>query len=190
MDSSTTTTPNTANGTEPGARTRYGKPLPPSWIPLYQKPLGTPTRRLRVVTIGAAVAGMGFAYKLQHEHKLTEEGIDGRDGPLVEHAIYEANGDIGGTWLVNTYPGVACDVPAHVYAFPFEVGLSKYFLPISHRPPGRNPTSPRRRASKFVGETYNFRFSPTLPGAHSTPAERRSWHTSSERSPSTTSTGT
>lgn len=122
MDSSTTT-PNTANGTDPGTKSRYGKPLPPSWIPLYQKPLRTPTRRLRIVTIGAAVAGMGFAYKLQHEHKLTEEGIGGGEGPLAEHTIYEANGDIGGTWLVNTYPGVACDVPAHVYAFPFEVGF-------------------------------------------------------------------
>lgn len=70
------------------------------------------------------MAGMGFAYKLQHEHKLTEECADGMEGPLVEHTIYEANEDIGGTWLVNTYPGVACDVPAHVYAFPFEVGLS------------------------------------------------------------------
>lgn len=66
---------------------------------------------------------MGFAYKLQHEHRLTEEGVDRMEGPLVEHTIYEANKDIGGTWLVNTYPGVACDVPAHVYAFPFEVGL-------------------------------------------------------------------
>ncbi|KAI7779515.1 hypothetical protein LA080_000799 [Diaporthe eres] len=118
MDSSNA--PNTANGTVPGATTRYGKPLPPSWIPLYQKPLGTPTRRLRVVTIGAAVAGMGFAYKLQHVHKMTTEGIDGSEDPLVEHTIYEANEDIGGTWLVNTYPGVACDVPAHLYAFPFE----------------------------------------------------------------------
>jgi hypothetical protein len=121
MDSSTN--PATANGTVPGIKTRYGRPLPPSWIPLYQKHFGTPTRRLRIVTIGAAVAGMGFAYKLQHEHKLTTEGVDGMEGPLVEHTIYEANGDIGGTWLVNTYPGVACDVPAHVYTFPFEVSL-------------------------------------------------------------------
>lgn len=66
---------------------------------------------------------MGFAYKLQHVHRLTEEGVDGMEGPLVEHTIYEANEDIGGTWLVNTYPGVACDVPAHVYAFPFEVRI-------------------------------------------------------------------
>ena len=145
MDSSTT--PNTANGT----RTRYGKPLPRSWIPLYQKPFGTPTRRLRIVTIGAAVAGMGFAYKLQHEHKLTEEGVDGRESPLVEHTIYEANEDIGGTWLVNTYPGVACDVPAHVYAFPFEVGLSiASNSPIFRRDPVYLASHQVRR------ETYSF----------------------------------
>lgn len=121
MDSS----PIITNGAAADIKTRYGKPLPPSWIPLYQKPLGTPTRRIRIVTIGAAVAGMGFAYKLQHAHKLTEERTDGGAGPLAEHTIYEANADIGGTWLVNTYPGVACDVPAHVYAFPFEVSLSQ-----------------------------------------------------------------
>ncbi|KIW29292.1 uncharacterized protein PV07_05117 [Cladophialophora immunda] len=39
---------------------------------------------------------------------------------LVSHKIFEARDDIGGTWLVNRYPGVQCDVPAHVYAFPFD----------------------------------------------------------------------
>lgn len=86
--------------------------------------MGTPTRRLRIVTIGAAVSGMGFAYKLQHVHKLTEPGLDG-SAPIAEHTLYEANGDVGGTWLVNTYPGVACDVPAHVYTFPFEVRVPR-----------------------------------------------------------------
>jgi hypothetical protein len=124
MDSSEK--PNTINRN--ATKTRYGKPLPPSWIPLYQKPFRTPARRLRIVTIGAAVSGMGFAYKLQHEHKLTNECVNGTETPLVEHVIYEADKDIGGTWLVNTYPGVACDVPAHVYAFPFEVSLTIHFM--------------------------------------------------------------
>ena len=101
-----------SNGPIPNPFTRYGKPLPPQWIPLYKKPMRTPTRRLKVVTIGAGVSAMGLAYKIHHVHKLDE---------LMDHTIYEANDDIGGTWLVNTYPGVACDVPAHVYSFPFEV---------------------------------------------------------------------
>lgn len=176
--------PNTANGKVPGAKTRYGKPLPPSWIPLYQKPLGTPTRRLRIVTIGAAVAGMGFAYKLQHEHKMTTEGIDGREDPLVEHTIYEANEDIGGTWLVNTYPGVACDVPAHLYAFPFEVCIY-ISCPISEVL-GRNPAYLVHK--KLRGETYNP-FSPILIGARFTPAAQRFWLISSGRWPNTISTG-
>ncbi|KAI9155624.1 FAD-binding monooxygenase moxY [Paramyrothecium foliicola] len=39
---------------------------------------------------------------------------------FVDLAIYDKNSDIGGTWLENRYPGVACDVPAHIYTFPFE----------------------------------------------------------------------
>ena len=61
---------------------------------------------------------------------LSQNGhADDANGPIqahklddvLDHTIYEANENIGGTWLVNTYPGVACDVPAHVYTFPFEV---------------------------------------------------------------------
>ncbi|KAF4553101.1 Flavin-binding monooxygenase-like protein 9 [Elsinoe fawcettii] len=108
-----THTSNGTNGTsdDPPPQTRYGQPLPPSWMPLYDAPLRTPTRKLRVITIGAGVSAMGFAYQLHHNHKLDD---------YVSHTIYEANSSIGGTWLVNTYPGVACDVPAHVYSFPFE----------------------------------------------------------------------
>ncbi|KAJ4229257.1 hypothetical protein NW757_014067 [Fusarium falciforme] len=39
---------------------------------------------------------------------------------FIDLAIYEKNPDVGGTWLENRYPGVACDVPAHIYTFPFE----------------------------------------------------------------------
>lgn len=77
---------------------RYGKPLPDNWIPLYDKPSRTPTRRLRVVTIGAGISAMGLAYKLHHEHQLDD---------ILDSVVYEANVDIGGTWLVNRYPGVA-----------------------------------------------------------------------------------
>jgi cation diffusion facilitator CzcD-associated flavoprotein CzcO len=33
--------------------------------------------------------------------------------------IFEKAGSVGGTWRENTYPGVACDVPSHLYSFTF-----------------------------------------------------------------------
>ncbi|OCT52556.1 putative sterigmatocystin biosynthesis monooxygenase stcW [Cladophialophora carrionii] len=69
-------------------------------------------RKLRVATIGAGFSGLILAHKIQHEQPELQEFID--------HVIFEANDDVGGTWRVNTYPGVQCDVPAHIYAFPFD----------------------------------------------------------------------
>ena len=34
--------------------------------------------------------------------------------------IYERQNDVGGTWLRNTYPGLHCDVPSHLYCYSFE----------------------------------------------------------------------
>lgn len=72
-------------------------------------PAYTPHRKLKIVTVGAGFSALIFAHKLQHERLEFQE--------LVEHKIYELRDDIGGTWLVNTYPGVQCDVPAHVYVW-------------------------------------------------------------------------
>lgn len=105
--------PDSSNGPIPDPPLRYNQPLPPEWIPLYRQPMLTPTRKLRIITIGAGISAMTLAHKLQHEHKDLSETI-------LEHTIYESNPSTGGTWLVNTYPGVACDVPAHIYTFPFE----------------------------------------------------------------------
>lgn len=33
--------------------------------------------------------------------------------------IFEAAGELGGTWRDNTYPGAACDVPSHLYCYSF-----------------------------------------------------------------------
>lgn len=33
--------------------------------------------------------------------------------------LYESNSEVGGTWLMNSYPGCACDVPSHLYSFSF-----------------------------------------------------------------------
>ena len=57
--------------------------------------------------MGAGFSGLYLAYRLQQRCEN------------VELVIYEKNHDVGGTWLENTYPGVACDIPAHVYCYSF-----------------------------------------------------------------------
>ncbi len=67
----------------------------------------TPTRKLRVVTIGAGFSGLLLAHKFQHRFPEMQD--------ILSHTIFESRHQLGGTWLVNTYPGVQCDVPSHVY---------------------------------------------------------------------------
>jgi cation diffusion facilitator CzcD-associated flavoprotein CzcO len=62
-------------------------------------------RPFRVVVIGAGMAGILSAIKLQ------EAGID--------FIVYEKADRLGGTWRENTYPGLACDVPSHLYSYSF-----------------------------------------------------------------------
>lgn len=81
-------------------------------IPMHDVTAWTPRKKLRVVTVGAGFSGLLFAHKLQHEYPEMQD--------LVDHTIYEAKHDIGGTWLANNYPGCQCDVASHIYAFPFD----------------------------------------------------------------------
>ncbi len=53
-------------------------------------------RKLNVVTIGAGFSGLLIAHKFQHRYPEMEE--------YVQHTIYEGHSELGGTWLVNTYP--------------------------------------------------------------------------------------
>lgn len=64
-------------------------------------------RKIRVVTIGAGFSGLIMAHKFQHRFPALRD--------IVKHTIFEARSDVGGTWLANHYPGVQCDVPAHIY---------------------------------------------------------------------------
>ncbi|MAZ89586.1 MAG: monooxygenase [Cellvibrionaceae bacterium] len=67
----------------------------------------TPKRNPSVVIIGAGMTGILLTIKL-HEAGITDI------------TILEKKEKIGGTWRENTYPGVACDVPAHLYSYSFE----------------------------------------------------------------------
>ena len=43
-----------------------------------------------------------------------------RQAGLADLTIYEKADGFGGTWRENTYPGLACDVPSHLYSYSFE----------------------------------------------------------------------
>lgn len=61
---------------------------------------------MRFAIIGAGMAGILSAIKL-------------REAGLTDFAVYEKADRVGGTWRENTYPGIACDVPSHLYSYSF-----------------------------------------------------------------------
>ena len=60
--------------------------------------------RVEVAIVGAGFAGLGMAIALRRA---------GRE----DFVVLERAASVGGTWRDNTYPGVACDVPSHLYGF-------------------------------------------------------------------------
>ncbi len=75
-------------------------------------------RPLRVAVIGAGMAGILSAIK------LIEAG-------LTDFTVYEKGDRVGGTWRENTYPGLSCDVPSHLYSYSFALSpdWSRRFAP-------------------------------------------------------------
>lgn len=59
------------------------------------------------VIIGSGFSGLCMAIALK------KAGID-------DFIICEKAAEVGGTWRDNHYPGVACDVPSHLYSYSFE----------------------------------------------------------------------
>ncbi|KAF2105629.1 hypothetical protein BDV96DRAFT_655485 [Lophiotrema nucula] len=64
-------------------------------------------RSLRVAVVGAGLSGINAGILLPAKV------------PGIQLTIFERNHDVSGTWLENTYPGVRCDIPAHVYQSTF-----------------------------------------------------------------------
>jgi len=60
-----------------------------------------------VLIVGAGFGGIGAAIALQ------KAGVD-------DVVIVDKWDGVGGTWLANTYPGVAVDIPAFIYSYSFE----------------------------------------------------------------------
>jgi cation diffusion facilitator CzcD-associated flavoprotein CzcO len=61
---------------------------------------------VNVAIVGAGFGGLGLGVRL-------------RESGRSSFAILEADESIGGTWHANTYPGLACDVPSHLYSYSF-----------------------------------------------------------------------
>ncbi len=63
------------------------------------------------VVIGAGFSGLYMLYRLR------ELGLSAR--------VYEAGGDVGGTWYWNRYPGARCDSPSVHYSYSFSPELEQ-----------------------------------------------------------------
>ncbi len=68
-------------------------------------------RHLQVLIIGAGFGGIAAAIEL-------------RGHGVRDVRILEKGEGLGGTWLYNSYPGAACDVPSHLYSYSFEKRLN------------------------------------------------------------------
>lgn len=77
-----------SNGIPPPSAHANGSSMEEITIPLNDVPAFTPTKKLRVVTIGAGYSGLIFAHKLQHVYN---EEMD----VLIDHVIYEAKDQPG-----------------------------------------------------------------------------------------------
>ncbi|RZT39127.1 flavin-containing monooxygenase [Cupriavidus agavae] len=91
----------------------------------YRVPAG-----FHVVVIGAGVAGLCASIRLQ--------------GAGIPHTVIEKNGEVGGTWYENRYPGAGVDTPNHIYSYSFARAdwsryfalreeIQAYFVEVSHR---------------------------------------------------------
>ena len=67
-----------------------------------------PIGGLRFAVVGGGMAGILSVIKL-------------REAGLTDVTLYEKADRLGGTWRENTYPGIACDVPSHLYSYSFDL---------------------------------------------------------------------
>ena len=94
------------------------------------------TPRYEAVIVGAGFGGMGAAIQL---NRLGVNDI----------AILEREDDLGGTWHVNRYPGLAVDIPSVTYSYSFEPNpyWSRLFA----------PGAELKRYAEHVADKYGLR---------------------------------
>ncbi len=106
------------------------------------------TQQYDVVIVGAGFGGMGAAIQLK---RLGYENV----------LILDRENDLGGTWNVNRYPGLAVDIPSTTYSYWFEPNpyWSRLFA----------PGQELKRYADHVADKYgvrrHMRFNTTVEGA-------------------------
>lgn len=65
-----------------------------------------PANEPRVAILGAGVSGLAMAVRLKNAGFSTFE-------------VFERASDVGGTWHQHRYPGLCCDIQAHIYSYSF-----------------------------------------------------------------------
>ena len=88
------------------------------------------------IVVGAGFGGMGAAVQLKRN------GYD-------DLVILERESDLGGTWHVNRYPGLAVDIPSSTYSYSFE--------PNPHWTRLFAPGSELKEYAAHVADTYDLR---------------------------------
>jgi cation diffusion facilitator CzcD-associated flavoprotein CzcO len=78
---------------------------PPSASPTTAVP-DAERRHSQILLIGTGFCGIGMA------RRLIRSGF-------TDLVVLERGDSVGGTWRDNTYPGVACDAPSHLYSYSF-----------------------------------------------------------------------
>ncbi|OMC13597.1 NAD(P)/FAD-dependent oxidoreductase [Mycobacterium sp. SP-6446] len=67
-----------------------------------------PADPMKIGIIGAGPGGLALGILLK------------RAG-FHDFTVFDREDDVGGTWRINTYPGLACDVKSHLYSYSFDL---------------------------------------------------------------------
>ncbi|MCO5552799.1 hypothetical protein L7F22_006316 [Adiantum nelumboides] len=80
------------------------------FIPKFTKSLASllAMADVEVLIIGAGFSGICMAIKLLQAGN-------------TNFVVLEKHADLGGTWLLNRYPGCKCDIPSHLYSYSFDL---------------------------------------------------------------------
>lgn len=117
-------------------------------------------RTREAIIVGAGLGGIGIAIQLK------QLGIE-------DFTMLERNDDLGGTWHVNHYPGLAVDIPSVTYSFSFEPNpnWSRWYA----------PGAELKKYCEHVADTYDVRrhmqFNTSVENAR-WDEESATWHVS------------